>query len=198
MKNQEKYLVMVIDAARTDWKRNNPPLVKAHIVTASSAWEANGKAVAADNESSDYGAEEDGGLVAICAYTRDELQALLTKAADAVARQRRNCGQPTSTRYKRVQMVLEKQMRFRQQMGDKKETVAQPNGKMLSFAPEVIAVTDDIHKSGKDANSLSRNEIIMQAIPIFERIAKESRLKQTTTVHVPSRREGSKAKRSTP
>ena len=79
---QQNYLVVVVDVATTDWTRGKPPLSSDHVVAASSAAEAEDKAVAQNNESNGYGAEEDGGFIAIHAYTRDELQAFLNEMDD--------------------------------------------------------------------------------------------------------------------
>ena len=76
-------MVVVIDRATMDGTRANPPLSSAHIVTASSAQEAEDKAVAEDNGLNGYGSDEDGGFIAVHAYTREDLQWFLEQMADA-------------------------------------------------------------------------------------------------------------------
>jgi hypothetical protein len=101
--------------------------------------------------------------------------------------------QPTFMRYNRVQEVLGKELRFKKQMGDKLESVADKSGETKQYAPEVIAVTDALHKAGRDASHLSKIEIITAAGPLFEKFAKNGGPKQSALVHVPKRNDAPKA-----
>jgi hypothetical protein len=83
-------------------------------------------------------------------------------------------------------------------MGDKLESVADRSGETKQFAPEVIAVTEAIHKSGRDSVHLSKHDIILAASPIFERMAKNGSTKQAALVHVPKRNDAQKADRPAP
>lgn len=71
------YLVVVIDVATTDWRRDNPPIASHHIVLAASAEEAEEIAVGRDNEANDYGPDDDGGFMAIWTYDLEDLERFL-------------------------------------------------------------------------------------------------------------------------
>jgi outer membrane biosynthesis protein TonB len=71
-------------------------------------------------------------------------------------------------RYNRVQAVLEQEAAFRARMGEKTEVVLTPDGEKQLFSPEVIAVTQAIHDSGKDAHKVHKVEIIKTAVSVFK------------------------------
>jgi hypothetical protein len=76
---QQPYMVVVIDVATMDGTSEHPPLSSDHIVIASSTAEAARLAEAEDNLANDYAPDDDGGFIAINAYSREDLQRLLAR-----------------------------------------------------------------------------------------------------------------------
>ena len=74
---------------------------------------------------------------------------------------------PTFMRYAKVQAVLEKEPAFRKILGPKDQPVCKPNGTPQGFSREVIAVTESIHASNMDAQSLTNHQIIDTAIGVL-------------------------------
>jgi hypothetical protein len=70
-------------------------------------------------------------------------------------------------RYARVQLVLEQERAFVAKMGTRTETVFKPDGEKQLFSPQVIAVTQAIHNSGKDAHKVHKTEIVRVACQVF-------------------------------
>lgn len=81
-KQQQKYMVVVIDNATMDGARGNPPVVSTRIVTAGSLSEAEDRAVAEDNLQNDYGPDDDGGFIAVAAFDREDLERFLGEMAE--------------------------------------------------------------------------------------------------------------------
>jgi hypothetical protein len=76
--------------------------------------------------------------------------------------------QPTYMRYARVEQVLSQELAFRDKLGPKKEAVLKPDGESQLFAPEIIAITQLIHNSGKDAHKCQKLDIIRAAVDMFK------------------------------
>lgn len=71
-------------------------------------------------------------------------------------------------RYARVELILDQEAAFKARMGPKTEVVLKPDGEKQLFSPEVIAVTQAIHDTGKDAHKVQKTEIIRAAVKVFE------------------------------
>jgi type IV secretory pathway VirB10-like protein len=74
---------------------------------------------------------------------------------------------PTYMRYARVEQVLCQELAFRDKLSQKSEAVLKPDGESQLFAPEVIAVTQLIHSSGKDAHKCQKLDVIRAAVELF-------------------------------
>ena len=77
---QQKYMVVVIDMATTDGTK--APLSSHHIVSAASPEAAERLAVAEDNAQNESAPGEDGGFIAIRAYSRHDLEMFLKDVSD--------------------------------------------------------------------------------------------------------------------
>ncbi len=64
-----------------DGSRSFPPRSAFRIVSASSEGEAKDKAVAENNQENGYGPDEDGGFIAVDAFTQQRLEDLLAQLA---------------------------------------------------------------------------------------------------------------------
>jgi hypothetical protein len=63
-------------------------------------------------------------------------------------------------RYARVQRSWNRNAAFVAKMGTATEAVFKPTERSNCFRPEVIAVTQAIHNSGKDAHKVHKTEIV--------------------------------------
>jgi hypothetical protein len=77
-------------------------------------------------------------------------------------------------------------------MGDKLESVADRSGETKQFAPEVIAVTEAIHEAGRDANHMSKPDIIKAASPVFDKFARNGGPKHSALVPAARRNDAPK------
>jgi hypothetical protein len=80
-RQEQAYLVVVIDHATMDGTRANPPGSDVHIVTASSPEDAEDKAVAINNAENDLGPDEDGGFIPVRVLSREDLQRFIEEMA---------------------------------------------------------------------------------------------------------------------
>jgi hypothetical protein len=72
-------------------------------------------------------------------------------------------------RYARVEQVLSQELAFRDRLSPKSEAVLKPDGESQLFAPEVIAITQLIHKDGKDAHKCQKLDVIRAAVDVFNK-----------------------------
>lgn len=74
---------------------------------------------------------------------------------------------PTFTCYRRVDNCLKHDRAASDYISEPTEEMKSSTGEIVKFPKEVIAITDMIHSTGKDARTLNREQIIRLVIDIF-------------------------------
>lgn len=71
-------------------------------------------------------------------------------------------------RYQRIQEILEKDLALGRLLGPKNQPIDSRFGEKICYSKEVVAVTQAIHAEGKDAQKLSKPEVLRVAMVVMK------------------------------